>query len=43
MRGKYTVLFNDGTHDYVWAECIDEAYAIALDRFCKSIVDIWRD
>lgn len=43
MKGKYIVLFNDGTSSFVFAEDISEAYAIALDSFSKSIVDIWRD
>ena len=37
MRGKYIVLFNDGTSDWVYAEDKSEAYEIALDRFEKQI------
>jgi hypothetical protein len=43
MKGKYIVLFNDGTTDYVYAEDKGEAYEIALDRFTKKIADVWRD
>ena len=43
MKFKYTVLFNDGTSSYIFASDIDEAYCIALDKFTKTIVDIWCD
>lgn len=43
MKGKYIVLFVDGSSDSVYAEDKCEAYEIAQDRFEKKIADIWRD
>ena len=41
--GTYTVLFIDKTIAYVKAWDKSEAYEIALDKFSKTILDIWRD
>lgn len=42
MKGKYIILFKDGTIDYIYACDKSEAYELALDTFTKDIEDIWR-
>ena len=43
MKGKYTILFEDGTIDYVLAYDISEAYELAMDMKNVSVKDIWLD
>lgn len=43
MMGRYMVLFEDGSIEYLFASDTSEAYEIALDLFTKKISDIWKD
>lgn len=43
MQHRYTVLFTDGTIDYILATDKCEAYELAIDKFIKTVVDIWLD
>lgn len=43
MQHRYTVLFTDGTIDYILATDKCEAYELAIDKFIKTVADIWLD